>query len=207
MTVPAPKSWVYQASRLSSIVLTIVHAGLLFKRQSRIYKNNETLARTLLYLGSAYSGAFLIWTLSSKHDDYFSAEADNGTSTSSLRVTSKANASPRPANRTSRYLGLLAMAIMSETILLIDISWVWYQGVKWAWSLPILTQAGAAFEWSSRLVFPVYALWFTFMWGVGNLFGLMALGQILSIGRDAEVEEVVRWNRPETKHGAPKKLQ
>ena len=46
-----------------------------------------------------------------------------------------------------------------------------------------------------KLIFTMCILWFTMMWTLGNLLPLMAFGNMMSLGLEADVEQVARWDQ------------
>lgn len=48
-------------------------------------------------------------------------------------------------------------------------------------------------EFSSGMLSPMYALWLTVTWTIENVLGIGILGHIISIGKEARVEDVVYW--------------
>ena len=46
-----------------------------------------------------------------------------------------------------------------------------------------------------KLMFTLCVLWFTTMWTLANLLSLMAFGNMMSLGFEAGVEQVARWDR------------
>ena len=175
---------------LFSIIFTIPHIVLFLDSifPATMCKNYAFLdparSRILLYLGSFYSTAISAWAISAKYCDFFSYQPS----------ASKLNGVPVPPARArehSRYLCVLAMVLLSEVTLAMDLNWAWYQGVTHMWSLVVLMGIGKADE----LMFTLCFLWFTMMWALGNIIPLMAFGNMMSLGFEAGVEQVARWDR------------
>ena len=175
---------------LFSIFLTIPHIVLFLDLTfpAAVCKNYAFLDsarnRNLLYLGSLYSTAISAWAISAKYGDFFSYQPS----------ASKLNGVPVPparARENSRYLCVLKMVLLSGIPLAMDLSWAWYQGVTYAWSLVVLMGTGNV----DKLIFTLCVLWFTMMWTLGNLIPLMAFGNMMSLGFEAGVEQVARWDR------------
>ncbi len=165
---------------------------------------NVARNRDLLYLGSLYSAAISTWALFANHGDFFSCHL------SSPKLNGnpiKIRTSPDMARENSRYLCVLTMALLSEITLAMDLSWAWYQGVIYVSSLPLVTEIGDIHKLMSMMVFPSCNLWLTMMWTIGNLIPFMALGNLVLVGIEADVKQVVRWDRSSRRLGNYKKEQ
>lgn len=186
---------------LFSIILTIPHIVLFLDSifPAAVCKNYAFLdparSRILLCLGSFYSAAISTWSLSAKYKDFFSYHPSppkqNG-------IPNKISTSSTMASEKSRYLCVLTMTLLSELTLAMDLSWAWYQDViyTWSlWSLPLVTEIGAFYKLMSMMMFPMCVLWLTMLWTLGNLIPFMAFGNLMSVGLEAGVEQVVRWDR------------
>ena len=179
---------------LFSIFLTIPHIILFLDSTfpAAVCKNYAFLdsarSRKLLYLGSLYSAAISTWAISAKHGDFFSYQP-SAPKQNDVCVT--ARTSPAMARENSRYLCVLKMVILSEITLAMDLSWAWYQGVTYAWSLVVLMGTGNV----DKLIFTLCVWWFTMMWALGNLIPPMAFGNMMVLGVEAGVEQVARWDR------------
>ena len=177
-----------------SIILTIPHIVLFLDSTfpAAVCKNHAYLDlarnRNLLYLGSFYSAAISTWALSAKYDDFFSYPP-GPSRLNGVPVTIRT--SPALGSENSRYLCALAMVLLSEITLAMDLSWAWYQGVTHMWSLVLVVGMGNV----DKLMFTLCFLWFTMMWTLGNLLPLMAFGNMMSLGFEAGVEQVARWDR------------
>ena len=179
---------------LFSVFLTIPHIVLLLDSMfpAAVCKTyafmDPARSRSLLYLGSLYSTAISTWALSAKHDDFFSYQPSppkhNG-------VPNKIKTSPAMAREKSRYLCVLKIALLSEITLAMDLSWAWYQGVRYAWSLLSVMEISNV----DKLMFTLCALWLTMMWALGNFIPLLALCNLIVLGIEAGVEQIVRWDR------------
>lgn len=183
---------------LLSVFLTIPHIILFLDTTfpDPVCKNYVFLdlarSRSVLYLGSLYSAAISTWALTAKYGDFFSY----GPSPSKLNgIPVKTRTSPAMAREDSRYLCVLKVVLLSEITLAIDLSWAWYQAVKHAWSLPVVTEIGKFHKFMSTMMFPLMVSWLTMMWALGNFIALAALGSMIAVGKEAGVEQVVRWDR------------
>ena len=179
---------------LFSIFLTIPHIVLFLDSTfpAAVCKNYAFLdlarSRNLLYLGSLYSAAISTWAISAKYSDFFQYQP----SAPKLKgVPVPTRTSPAMARENSRYLCVVKMVLLSAITLAVDLSWAWYQGVTCAWSLVLLMGTGNV----DKLMFALCVLWFTMMWTLGNLIPLMAFGNMMSLGFEAGVEQVARWDR------------
>ena len=195
-----------QVLLLFSIFLTIPHiiSFLDSTFPAAVCKNHAYLklaiSKNLLYLGSLYSVAISTWALSAKHRDFFSHQPGppklNG-----VPVTIRT--SPAMVREKSRYLCVLKMILLSEITLAMDLSWAWYQGVTHMWSLVLVMGIGNL----DKLMFALSALWFTMMWALGNFITFMALCNMIVLGLEAGVEQIVRWDRSSRRLENDKKEQ
>ena len=183
---------------LFSVFLTIPHIILFLDTAfpDSVCKNYAFLdparEQNLLYLGSLYSAAISTWALLAKHGDFFS-HRPRPPKPSGVPIETRT--SPTMARENSRYLCILKMALLSEFTLAMDLSWAWYRGVVHAWSLPIVTEIGSFHKFMSTMMFPLMVSWLTMMWALGNLIAFMAFGNLIVLGIEAGVEQVVRWDR------------
>ncbi len=99
------------------------------------------------------------------------------------------------------------MVLLSEITLAMDLSWAWYQGVIYAWSLPLVTQIGIFHKLMSMMMFPMCLSWLTMMWALGNFIPFMALCNLIVLGIEAGVEQIVRWDRSSRRLENDKKEQ
>ena len=187
---------------LLSIIFTIPHIVLFLDSTfpATMCKNYASLdparSRIILYLGSLYSTTISAWAISAKYGNFFSYQPS----------ASKLNGVPVPparARENSRYLCVLAMVLLSEITLAMDLSWAWYQGVTHMWSLVVLMGIGKA----DKLMFTLCFLWFTMMWALGNFIAFMALCNMIVLGLEAGVEQIVRWDRSSRRLENDKKEQ
>ncbi|KAK0507555.1 hypothetical protein JMJ35_010078 [Cladonia borealis] len=191
---------------LFSIFLTVPHIILFLDSTfpAAVCKNHAYLDlarnRNLLYLGSLYSAAISTWALSAKYGDFFSCQPGpprlNG-----VPVTIRT--SPAMAREKSRYHCVLKMVLLADITLAIDLSWAWYQGVTHMWSLVLVMGTGNI----DKLMFTLCVLWLTMMWTLGNIIPLMAFGNMMSLGFEAGVEQVARWDRSSRRLENEKKEQ
>ena len=176
---------------LFSMILTIPHIVFFLDSTfpAAVCKNYAFLdparSRTLLYLGSLYSVAISIRALSASYGDFFpyhpSPPKHNG-------VSNKIRTSSAMARERSRYLCVFKMVLLSAITLAMDLSWVWYQGVTYAFGLTLATRNGDIDKPMSMVVFAMCVLWLTTMWALGNLIPFMAFGNLMSVGSEAGVE-------------------
>ena len=183
---------------LFSVFLTIPHIILFLDTAfpDSVCKNYAFLdparEQNLLYLGSLYSVAISTWALLATHDNFFSHRPSPPKPSG---VPVKTRTSPTMTRENSRYICILKMALLSEFTLAMDLSWAWYQGVTYAWNLTLATETGGFDRLMSVTVFAMGVLWFTMMWTLGNFIPFMAFGNLMSVGFEAGVEQVVRWDR------------
>lgn len=183
---------------LFSVILIIPHIVLFLDSAypAAVCKNYTFLdpARStiLLCLGSFCSAAISTWALFAKHGDFFSYHPPHPKQDG---VTVKARTSPAIARELSRYLCVLKIVLLSELTLAIDLSWAWYRGVVYAWSLPVVTEIGNFHKFMSMMMFPLMVWWLTMMWALGNFIAFGALCNLIVVGKEAGVEQVVRWDR------------
>ena len=183
---------------LFSVFLTIPHIILFLDTAfpDSVCKNYAFLdparEQNLLYLGSLYSAAISTWALLATHGNFFSHRPSPSKPSG---VPVKTRTSPTMAREKSRYLCILKMALLSEITLAMDLSWAWYRGVVHAWSLPVVTEIGIFHKFMSTMMFPLMISWLTMMWALGNFIPFMAFGNLMSVGLEAGVEQVVRWDR------------
>ena len=183
---------------LSSVFLTIPHIILFLdsKFPAAGCKDHAFLdlarSKPLLYLGSLYSAAISKWALSAKHGDFFSNHP-SPSRTNGVPVESMTN--PAMARENSRYLCVLKVVFLSQITLAIDLSWAWYRGVVHAWSLPVVTDMGNFHKFMSTMMFPLMASWLTMMWALGNFVAFGVLCNLMVVGKDACVAQLVRWDR------------
>ena len=187
---------------LFSIILTVPHIVLFLDSTfpAAVCTNFAFLdparSRVVLYLGSFHSAAISTWALFAKHGDFFSYPPG----------PSRLNGVPVPparAREISRYLCVLIMVLLAGITLAMDLSWAWYQGVTHMWSLVVLMGIGKA----DKLIFTLCVLWFTMIWTLGDLLPLMAFGNMMSLGFEAGVEQVARWDRSSRRLENEKKQQ
>ena len=183
---------------LLSVLLTIPHIILFLDSTfpGPVCKNYAFLdlarSRSVLYLGSLYSAAISIWALNTKYGDFFSYHP----STPKLnRVSVETSTSPAIARENSRYLCVLKVVLLSELTVAIDLSWAWYQAVKHAWSMPVVTELGNFHKFMSTMMFPLMVSWLTMMWALGNFIALAALANLIGVGEEAGVVQLVRRDR------------
>ena len=183
---------------LFSVFLTIPHIILFLDSTfpDPVCKNyvflDSARSKNLLYLGSLYSAAILTWALSARRDDFFSYRPRPPKLN---EVPVKCRTPPAMARENSRYLCVLKVVLLSEITLAIDLSWAWYRGVVHAWSLPVVTEIGNFHKFMSTMMFPFMVAWLTMMWALGNFIAFMAFGNLIVLGIEAGVEQVVRWDR------------
>ena len=183
---------------LVSVLLTIPHIILFLDSTfpAAVCKDYAFLdlarSRSVLYLGSFYSAAISIWALNAKYGDFFSYHPSppkqNG-------VPVETRTSPAMAREKSRYLCILKVVLLSDITLAIDLSWAWYQAVKHAWSMPVVTELGNLHKFMSSMMFPLMVSWLTMMWTLGNFIALAALANLIVVGEEAGVVQLVRRDR------------
>ena len=183
---------------LVSVLLTIPHIILFLDSTfpAAVCKDYTFLefarSNKFLYLGSLYSAAISIWALNAKYGDFFSYHP----SPSKLNeVSVETRTSPAMAREKSRYLCVLKVVLLSDTTIAIDLSWAWYQAVKHAWSMPVVTELGNFHRFMSSMMFPLMVSWLTMMWTLGNFIALAALANLIRVGEEAGVLQLVLRNR------------
>ena len=183
---------------LLSVLLTIPHIILFLDSTfpGPACKNyaflNLARSRNILYLGSIYSAAISTWAPNAKYGDFFSYHP----SPSKLNeVPVETRTSPAMARENSRYLCILKVVLLSELTVAIDLSWAWYQAVKHAWSMPVVTELGNFHKSMSTMMFPLMVSWLTMMWALGNFIALAALANLIGVGEEAGVVQLVRRDR------------
>ena len=183
---------------LLSVLLTIPHIILFLDSTfpAAVCKDYAFLdfarSRSVLYLGSLYSAAISIWALNAKYGDFFSYHP----SSSMLNGASfKIETSPTMAREQPRYLCVLKVVLLSDTTIAIDLSWVWYQAVKHAWSMPVVTELGNFHKFMSTMMFHLMVSWLTMMWALMNFIALAALANLIGVGEEAGVLQLVLRDR------------
>ena len=146
----------------------------------------------LLYIGSLYSAAISSWALNAKYGDFFSYHPSPPKLNEVLVET---RTSPAIARENSRYLCVLKVVLLSDITIAIDLSWAWYQAVKHAWSMPVVTELGNFHKSMSTMMFPLMVSWLTMMWALGNFIALAALAKLIGVGEEIGVVQLVRRDR------------
>ncbi len=155
-------------------------------------------AAAIVILGTYYSVAVLLWTSLQSYTSFFSTCPPTFCKTENEEERSNGAAWPAPTREeTSHYLTFLGIAFAASLVIYLDILRVWYRAIIAAWSFSYQApNPDIKLQIVPHIVFCQMAAATSVTVGIMSLLPGYAMGQLLSVGREAKVGFVEKMHQP-----------